>query len=202
MKTGVQLKKDLRPELERDPAVHAAQVGVAAEDSEITLLKGIEVDILEDGSLDLPDSILERLDLVVGAVHHRFDLPRARQPERLMRAIDHRHFSILADPTGRLVGEREPCDVDPVRVLRHAHPRGCFVELNAQRLPLDLDDTACRTAKAEGVLVRLNSDAHSALDFDDLQHGIGQARRGWLEEADVLNTRALVELRPLLARTM
>ena len=168
----------------------------------ITLLKGIEVDILEDGTLDLPDSILQRLDLVIGAVHHRFDLPRAKQTERLLRAIDQRHFSILAHPTGRLIGEREGYDVDLPRVLRQVHQRGCFIELNAQPQRLDLDDTACQMAKAEGVLVCVDSDAHGVLDFDDLQHGIAQARRGWLEKADVLNTRTLAELRPLLARTM
>ncbi|MBE0548878.1 MAG: DNA polymerase/3'-5' exonuclease PolX [Rubrivivax sp.] len=168
----------------------------------VTVLKGIEVDILEDGTLDLPDSILQRLDLVVGAVHHRFNLARAKQTERLLRAIDQRHFTILAHPTGRLIGEREPYDIDLLRVLRHARQRGCFVELNAHPARLDLDDTACQMAKAEGVLVSLNSDAHSALDLDDLQHGIGQARRGWLEKADVLNTRTLGLLRPLLARTM
>lgn len=168
----------------------------------VQLLKGIEVDILEDGSLDLPDSILQRLDLVVGAVHHRFDLPRARQTARLLRAMDQRHFSILAHPTGRLIGERAPYDIDLLRVLRHARQRGCFVELNAHPARLDLDDIACQMAKAEGVLVSLNSDAHSVLDFDDLHHGVGQARRGWLEKADVLNTRTLAALRPLLARTM
>ena len=168
----------------------------------VTVLKGIEVDILEDGALDLPDSILQRLDLVVGAVHHRFDLPRARQTERLLRAMGQRYFSILAHPTGRLIGEREPYEVDLLRVLRHARQRGCFVELNAQPARLDLDDQACQMAKAEGVLVSLNSDAHSVLDYDDLRHGVGQARRGWLEKADVLNTRPLAELRPLLARTM
>jgi DNA polymerase (family 10) len=167
-----------------------------------TVLKGIEVDILEDGTLDLPDSILQRLDLVVGAVHHRFDLPRARQTERLLRAMDQRFFSILAHPTGRLIGEREPYEIDLLRVLRHARQRGCFVELNAHPSRLDLDDKACQMAKAEGVLVSLNSDAHSALDFDNLRHGVGQARRGWLEKADVLNTRPLAALRPLLARTM
>ncbi len=167
-----------------------------------TVLKGIEVDILEDGTLDLPDSILQRLDLVVGAVHHRFDLPRARQTERLLRAMDQRFFSILAHPTGRLIGEREPYEIDLLRVLRHARQRGCFVELNAHPSRLDLDDKACQMAKAEGVLVSLNSDAHSVLDFDNLRHGVGQARRGWLEKADVLTTRPLAALRPLLASTM
>jgi DNA polymerase (family 10) len=168
----------------------------------IRLLKGIEVDILDDGSLDLPDSILQRLDLVVGAVHHRFDLPRAKQTERLLRAMDQRHFSILAHPTGRLIGEREPYDIDLPRVLRHARQRGCFVELNAQPARLDLDDTACLMAKAEGVLVSLNTDAHNVLELDFLQHGVEQARRGWLGKGDVLNTRTLAALRPLLARTM
>lgn len=168
----------------------------------ITLLKGIEVDILDDGALDLPDSILQRLDLVVGAVHHRFDLPRARQTERVLRALDSRHFTLLAHPTGRLLGERAACEIDLLRVLRHARQRGCFVELDAQPQRLDLTDTACQMAKAEGVLVAIDSDAHSVLQFDQLALGIGQARRGWLEAGDVLNTRTLAELRPLLARTM
>jgi DNA polymerase (family 10) len=168
----------------------------------VTVLKGIEVDILDDGTLDLPDSILQRLDLVVGAVHHRFDLPRARQTERILRAMEQRYFSVLAHPTGRLIGEREPYDVDLLRILRAAKQRGCFVELNAQPARLDLTDTACQMAKAEGVLVAIGSDAHSTLDFDHLELAIGQARRGWLEKADVLNTRSLRELRLLLARTM
>ncbi len=168
----------------------------------VTLLKGIEVDILDDGALDLPDSILQRLDLVVGAVHHRFDLPRARQTERVLRALDSRHFTLLAHPTGRLLGERAACEIDLLRVLRQARQRGCFVELDAQPQRLDLTDTACQMAKAEGVLVAIDSDAHSVLQFDQLALGIGQARRGWLEAGDVLNTRTLAELRPLLARTM
>lgn len=167
-----------------------------------TVLKGVEVDILEDGTLDLPDTILQRLDLVVGAVHHRFDLPRAQQTARLLRAMDSRYFTLLAHPGGRLIGERPACDFDLLRVLRKARERGCFVELNAQPARLDLTDTACQMAKAEGVLVCINSDAHSTLEFNHLPSGIDQARRGWLEKADVLNTLTLEDLRPLLARTM
>ncbi|MBS0316174.1 MAG: DNA polymerase/3'-5' exonuclease PolX [Proteobacteria bacterium] len=168
----------------------------------ITLLKGIEVDILEDGRLDLPDTVLTRLDLVVGAIHHRFDLPRERQTERLLRAMDRPHFSLLAHPTGRLLDERPACDIDLPRVLRKARERGCFVELNAQPERLDLDDPACRMARDEGVLVAIDSDAHSVDDFAHLRFGIGQAGRGWLRAADVLNTRPLAELRPLLEATM
>lgn len=170
--------------------------------SGITLLKGIEVDILEDGSLALPDDILARLDLVVGAVHDHFDLPRARQTARLQRATDQRHFSVLAHPSGRLIGERAPMQLPLERLLRHARQRGCFVELDAQPSRLDLDDLACQMAKAEGVLVSLASDAHGAEEFDDLEAGVRQARRGWLEAGDVLNTRPLPELRALLKPTM
>ena len=165
----------------------------------ITLLKGIEVDILEDGSLDLPDSVLSRLDVVVGAVHSRFDLSRAKQTERVLRAMEQPYFHILAHPTGRLIEEREPYDVDMQRVIRAAKARGCFLELNSHPQRLDLLDTSCQMAKAEGVLVSIDSDAHSVLQFDNLQFGVGQARRGWLEKADVLNTRSLPELKRLLA---
>ncbi len=168
----------------------------------ITLLKGIEVDILEDGSLDLPDGVLARLDLVVGAVHSRFDLPRARQTERILRAMDHPHFTLLAHPGGRLIEKREPYDVDMLRIIRHARQRGCFLELNAHPERLDLLDSHCQSAREEGVLVSIDSDAHSTFDFANLKYGVGQARRGWLEKADVLNTRSLAALRKLLRRTM
>lgn len=184
----------------------AAQIdeidGLNAQLKGITLLKGIEVDILEDGQLDLPDAILARLDLVVGAIHSHFDLPRERQTERILRAMDHPSFTLLAHPTGRLIGSREPYDVDMLRVIRKAKARGCFLELNAQPERLDLTETACRMARDHGVLVSIDSDAHSVAGLDDLRYGVNQARRGWLEKADVLNTRTLAKLRPLLARTI
>jgi DNA polymerase (family 10) len=170
--------------------------------SRITVLKGIEVDILEDGTLDLPDSALKGLDLVLGAVHSAFDLPRRKQTARMLRALESRYFTLLAHPAGRLLGEREAMDVDWLRVVRAAKQRGCFLELNAQPDRLDLDDVRCRMAREEGVLVAVNSDAHSTYDFAHLKYGIGQARRGWLEAKDVLNTRSLRELKPLLVNTM
>ncbi|MCO6427143.1 DNA polymerase/3'-5' exonuclease PolX [Nitrosomonas communis] len=168
----------------------------------ITLLKGIEVDILEDGSLDLPDWVLGKLDLVVGAIHSHFGLSRARQTERILKAMDHPHFTLLAHPSGRLIAKREPYDVDMLRIIRKAKERGCYLELNATPDRLDLLDTYCQAAKDAGVLISINSDAHSVLDFDNLRFGVGQARRGWLEKQNVLNTRSLQELRPLLNRTM
>lgn len=165
----------------------------------ITLLKGIEVDILADGSLDLPDSVLARLDLVVGAVHSSFNLTRAQQTERILAAMERPQFTLLAHPSGRLIGEREPYDVDMLAVIRKARSRGVFLELNAHPERLDLTEVHCRMARDEGVLVSINSDAHSTQDFDCLAWGIGQARRGWLEKRHVLNARPLGELRRLLA---
>jgi len=168
----------------------------------IAVLKGIEVDILEDGKLDLADAVLGRLDLVVGAIHSRFNLSRAKQTERILRALDRPHFSILAHPTGRLLGEREPYDIDMPRVIAALKERGAFIELNAHPERLDLTDVHCRLAKNAGVLVSIATDAHRVQELGYLSFGVGQARRGWLERIDVLNTRPLRELRTLLARTM
>lgn len=166
------------------------------------LLKGVEVDILEDGSLDLPDSVLGRLDLVVGAIHSHFSLPADQQTSRILRALDHPHFTILAHPLGRLIGERNACNIDLKRVLTAIAQRGCYVEANAQPSRLDLSDVGCRLAKAEGVLVSIASDAHSPADLTNLPLGVTQARRAWLGQADVLNAHSLDTLLPLLKQTM
>jgi len=169
--------------------------------SALKVLKGIEVDILADGRLDLPDACLAELDIVVGAVHSHFDLPPARQLDRIRRAMDNRYFTLLAHPSGRLLGQRAPAEIDMVSLIRAARERGCYMELNAQPDRLDLFDIYCQAAKAEGVLVSINSDAHATNEFDFLRFGVGQARRGWLSKADVLNTRPLADLLRLLART-
>lgn len=162
------------------------------------LLKGTECDILEDGSLDLDDTILAELDLVVVSVHSKFNLPRDQQTERVLRALDNKYTSILAHPTGRLILEREPYDIDIARVIEHAKQRGCFLELNANPMRLDLNDVHCQMAKKAGVLISIDVDGHHVRDLSNLTFGIGQARRGWLEKKDVLNTRPLKELLKLL----
>lgn len=167
-----------------------------------TILKGIECDILEDGALDLPDEVLARLDLVVGAIHSKFNLSREKQTERILRAFERPCFSILAHPTGRLLGEREPYDIDMARVISAAKERGCFIELNAHPERLDLVDRHCRLAKEAGVLVSIATDAHRTTELGYLRFGVGQARRGWLEKDDILNTRPLKALRALLTPTI
>lgn len=165
-----------------------------------TVLKSSEVDILEDGRLDLPDSVLAELDIVVGAIHSRLSLSEKEQTERVLRAMDNPRFHILAHPTGRLIGHRPPCAIDLERVLRGARDRGCFVELNAHPERLDLADLACSRAKALGVKVAISTDAHAGGDLDKMRFGIDQARRAWLEADDVLNTRPWPELKKLLSR--
>ncbi|QBQ55480.1 DNA polymerase/3'-5' exonuclease PolX [Nitrosococcus wardiae] len=166
----------------------------------IVLLKSIELDILEDGSLDLPDAILKELDLTVCAIHYPLGLSRKKQTERILRAMDNPYFNILAHPSGRLINEREPYPIDLERIMMGAKERGCFLEVNAQPARLDLTDIHCKTAKDLGLKVVISTDAHSITHLDYMRLGIGQARRGWLEPEDVLNTRPLSELKKLLER--
>jgi DNA polymerase (family 10) len=166
----------------------------------LTILKGIEVDILKDGRLDLPDSSLAQLDVVVAAVHSYFDLSREDQTDRVIRAIENRHVSIIAHPTGRLIGVRDPYDIDMDRVILAARDAGCALEINAEPDRLDLNDIHAHAAKAMGVKVAVSTDAHSTSALQYMRFGIDQARRGWLSADDVLNTRSLAQLRKRLKR--
>jgi DNA polymerase (family 10) len=116
-------------------------------------------------------------------LYSHFELPAAEQTARLLRAMDHKHFSILAHPTGRLLRQREMSRLDIDRVIGAAKDRGCFLEINSQPDRLDLADTYCRTAKTAGVLLSIGSDAHSTDQLDFLEFGVLQARRGWLRRA-------------------
>jgi len=167
----------------------------------LSILKSAEVDILEDGSLDLPDEVLSRLDFTVCAVHYRFDLPEKKQTERILRAMDNPWFNILAHPTGRLLRDREPYAVDLPRLMEAARERGCVMEINAHPARLDLDDAGCRLARDTGVKVVIATDAHSDSDLRYMRFGVDQARRGWLTAADVLNTRGVRELKKGLQRS-
>ncbi|AWI62251.1 MULTISPECIES: DNA polymerase/3'-5' exonuclease PolX [Sinorhizobium] len=164
------------------------------------LLKSCEVDILADGKLDLPDSILKRLDFTVCAVHYQFNLGIEEQTQRILRAMDNRYFNILAHPTGRLLGERPGYAVDMDRIISAARERGCFLEVNAHPTRLDLDDVHCRQAKQIGVKLAISTDAHSTMGLRAMRYGVDQARRGWIEADDVLNTRSWGELKKLLSR--
>lgn len=165
-----------------------------------TILKGIEVDILEDGTLDLPDSILKELDVRVCSIHSKFNLSFEKQTERIIRAMDNPYFNILAHPTGRLINSRAPYEIDMERIMEAAKERGCILEVNAYPDRLDLTDFHCRMAKSIGVKVSIDTDAHSVSDLDFMRFGVGQARRGWIERADVINTRSVKDLLKLMKR--
>jgi DNA polymerase (family X) len=169
------------------------------------VLKGIEVDILKDGSLDLPDEILRRLDIVVAAIHSAFDLGRDQQTERILRALDNPTVHIFVHPTGRRIGEhtprkRAPYEVDVERVMEAARERGCFLEINANPSRLDLNDAYARMAQDLGLKLAVSTDAHHTGELDYIRYGIDQARRGWLGPDSVINTRSWTDLKALLKR--
>ena len=166
----------------------------------IRLLKSCEVDILEDGTLDLQDDVLDELDLVVCSIHSKLNLPPEKQTKRIIRAMDNSHFNIFAHPTGRLIAQRAPYEFDIERVLKAAYEQGCIREINAQPDRLDLPDVHCKTGKEIGVKFAISTDAHSISDLDFMRFGVDQARRGWLESTDVVNTRSWPDLQKLLKR--
>jgi DNA polymerase (family 10) len=166
----------------------------------IRILAGSECDILADGALDYPDEVLARLDIVIGAVHAGFKQPKAQMTRRICAALANPYVSILAHPTGRLIGEREPYDVDLERVFQTAKRHGKAVEINAQPQRLDLNDVHARRAHELGVLVAINTDTHYLDHLKSIELGVATARRGWIGPDEVINTWPLKKLEAWLQR--
>lgn len=164
------------------------------------VLKSIEVDILENGSLDLPDNILKELDIVVCSVHYKFNLPREKQTERILRAMDNPYFNIFAHPTCRLINERDPINVDMERIMKKAKENNCIFEINAQPSRLDLNDIHCKMAKDMGLKFAISTDSHNTNGYNNIHYGINQARRGWIEANDVINTKSVKDLKKLIKK--
>jgi DNA polymerase (family 10) len=164
------------------------------------VLKGIECDILPDGSMDYPDKILARFDFVIGSVHSRFNMGEKEMTARICKALANPYVSWIGHPTGRLLLAREGYPVDLRRVIDTARKHDKFVELNAHPLRQDLDANACRYAREQGVLVAICPDAHATEGIADVRYGIGTARRAWLTKADVLNAQPLDEIMKVLHR--
>ncbi len=167
---------------------------------DITILNSSEVDILEDGSLDYPDEVLKRLDLTVCSVHYYQKLPEWKQTERVIRAMDNPYFTIFAHPTGRLINERKPYEIDLEQVMEASRERGCFLELNSHPDRLDMNDIYCKQAKDMGLTVVISTDAHSIHDLNYMYLGVNQARRGWLGKGDVLNCLHIDKLKKKIRR--
>ena len=161
----------------------------------LTLLTGQEVDILPDGALDQDEDVLARLDIVVASVHRRGKETRDQMTARIVRAVQNPHVDILGHPTGRLLGKREPYEVDMKAVVAAAKEAGTVLEINASPERMDLNDVHVRRAKAAGASFTINADAHSTNGLDLLPWGLRMARRAGLEARDVINTLPLSELR-------
>ncbi|MCR4439362.1 MAG: DNA polymerase/3'-5' exonuclease PolX [bacterium] len=173
---------------------------LAAAGNPFRLLKGIEVDIKPDGTLDLPDDLLARLDIVVAAVHTRFNLSAEEMTERIVRAIENPVVDVIAHPTGRLIGRREAYQVDVDALIEACRACNKALELNAYPERLDLSDLHCRKAKEKGVKVAISTDAHRVGNLEWMAYGVATARRGWLEPQYVLNCLSLDELMAWLQR--
>ena len=162
--------------------------GLNAKSKKLRIFHGSEVDILPDGSLDYPDSVLERLDFVIASVHTNLTLPEKEMTARVVRALRNKHVGVLAHPTGRLLLERPGFRMDLEEIYKVAAAEGVAIEINAHPHRLDLDWRELRAAKALGARFAVNPDAHDPGGYDDIRYGIGAARKGWLTKADVLNT--------------
>jgi len=154
----------------------------------ITLLAGTEVDILADGSLDFDNKVLAELDYVVASIHSGLSSPREKVTGRTLKAMDNPYVNCIAHPTGRLIGEREPMDIDIAAVINHAVQTHTALEVNANPYRLDLKDTHCKMAIEAGVMLAISTDAHSIDCLTLMGFGVTTAARGWVTKADVINT--------------
>jgi DNA polymerase (family 10) len=166
---------------------------------DLMIFKGIECDILPDGSLDYPDEVLASFDFVIVSVHSKFNMTEAEMTSRILRAIQNRHVTILGHPTGRLLLTRESYPVDMPKILRAAADHGVVIELNANPLRLDLDWRLGPLAIEKGVKVSINPDAHSVDGIGDVPYGVGIARKAWLTKEAVFNTKSASEMKKVLA---
>jgi len=164
------------------------------------VLKGAEVDILDDGTLDLDDETLAEFDIVIVSVHSRFNMPKADMTRRIVRALQHPRVHILGHPTGRLLGKREPYPVDMSEILKAARDHAVLLEINAQPDRLDLNDVYIRMAREAGVKLVINTDAHRTQELSCMRHGVDEARRGWCEAKNIANTYRLTAFRKLLEK--
>jgi DNA polymerase (family 10) len=176
------------------------QIDTAAIKSKIKILKGSEVDILADGTLDYPEEILKKLNVVIGSVHTRFKMPKKEMTERICTALEQNNMDILAHPSGRLMGKREPYEVDMTKILEKARDERKVIEINSQPQRLDLNSENAKTAKQLGLRLAINTDSHASTQLNYMRYGVGQARRAGLTKDDIVNAQPLRKLSKYLPR--
>ncbi|PIR72318.1 MAG: DNA polymerase III [Candidatus Nealsonbacteria bacterium CG10_big_fil_rev_8_21_14_0_10_36_24] len=162
--------------------------------SKFTILHGCETNILADGSVDIKDEVLEKLDYVIAGIHSGFKMERAKMTERIIRAMENPNIDIIAHPTGRLIKKRDECLIDFGKILRAARETNTILEINSYPERLDLKDSYIRRAKETGVKMVINTDSHHKDQLRFIEYGIAQARRGWAEKKDIINTQPLDRL--------
>ncbi len=162
--------------------------------NDFTILKGVEVDILEDGSLDLPDDILKELDIRVCSIHYKLDLSSEKQTRRILKAMENQYFNIWAHPTDREIHKRDPIDINMDKIMSEAAGRNICMEINSSPRRLDLNDIHSKMAKERGIKIAISTDSHTKDNLKNLKYGVNQARRGWLEADDVINTKSAGEI--------
>ena len=166
---------------------------VDKEIKEIKILQGAEVNILKDGSLDISDSGLAKLDYVLIGVHSNMKMQRKEMTDRIIKAMKNPLVNILVHPTGRLIGRREAYALDFEKTIRAAKEFNVILEINASPYRLDLDVKKIRACKEAGVKMIINTDAHSVDSLEQMKYGVFQARRGWAEKGDIVNTKSFTE---------
>jgi DNA polymerase (family 10) len=164
------------------------------------IFKGIESDILPDGSLDYDEPILKQFDFVIASVHSHFHMSLEEMTKRMIKAVRNPYTTILGHPTGRLLLAREPYAVDMIRLIEEASRSGVVIELNSHPFRLDIDWRLCKYAKEKQVKLVINPDAHEEEGLKDTNFGVGIARKGWLEPGDILNTMNLEEMKEFLKK--
>jgi DNA polymerase (family 10) len=166
----------------------------------IRVLSGIEVDIKADGSLDMREELLAELDVVIAAVHSGMTQKEDKMTARIIKAIENPYVDIIAHPTCRLIGEREPVEVDMEAVFKAAAKNKKALEINAMPSRLDLKDVHVKRARELGVMLTLGTDAHSSAQLTLMRFGVNVARRGWCRTEHIINTRPVEELRAFIGR--
>ncbi|WP_353268481.1 PHP domain-containing protein [Gemmatimonas sp.] len=180
--------------LEQHAEIDALNAMFRNEGLDVRVLKGIEADILPCGRVDYDAAFLDHFDFVIGSVHTRYGMNAEQMTNRVLKALDDPHLTILGHPTGRLLLTREPYAINLEPIMEKAAQVGVAIELNADPHRLDIDWRACRIAAEKGTMVSIGPDAHSPQGFDNLELGVAIARKGWLSAANVLNTRSADEV--------